>query len=251
MTVLRAAIGAEWIKLWTIRTVWWSLVAALVLMAAGAGQYALYAENGDLDPGLFRDGLVPAGSIAVLALSFAQLAFVALAMLAMTGEYSTGTSRATLTWIPSRFRLLLAKSAVVAAVIFVGGTVAGVVGGVVAFPVLGDLGDAGGIVPTALKIGAYLALLGVVAVGLGAALRGPVLTLVVLLMLVVVVPPLLQVPDIAVLTAIADGLPGVAGNHFLLGDTDPYAPGLGLVIVAAWAVAAFAVGYRELNRRDA
>ncbi|WP_250009605.1 ABC transporter permease [Actinoplanes sp. M2I2] len=251
MTVLRAAIGAEWIKLWTTRTVWWSLAAALVLMAAGAAQYALYAENGDLDATVLRDGRVPAGNVAVLALSFAQLAFVALAMLAMTSEYSTGTMRATLTWVPSRVKLLLAKSAVVAAVTFVAGAVAGIVGGLIAKPLLGDLGEAGGIPPTALRIGAYLALLGVFAVGLGAALRGPVVTLVVLLMLIVVLPPLLQVPDVAVLNGIADALPGVAGNHFLLGDSDPYAPGLGLLIVAVWAVGGFVLGCRELDRRDA
>ena len=76
-------------------------------------------------------------------------------------------------------------------------------------------------------------------------------TLVVLLMLVVVVPPLLQVPDLAVLNGIADGLPGVAGNHFLMGDSDPYAPVVGLMIVAAWAAAALVVGRREMRRRDA
>ncbi len=248
MTELRAAIGAEWIKLWTTRTVWWALLAALLLMAAGAAQYALYAENGDLDAGLMRDGLVPAGSIAVLALSLAQLAFVALAMLAMTSEYSTGTIRATLSWVPSRGRLLLAKSVVVAAVTFVAGAVTGVVGAVVAASLLGNFG---GVLSSASKIGVYVALLGVFAVGLGAALRGPVVTLVVLLMFVVVVPPLLQLPDLAVLNRIADGLPGVAGNHFLLDDTDPYPPVVGLLILTAWAVAAVVLGRREMDRRDA
>jgi len=116
MTVTQAAIGAEWTKLWTTRTVWWALVAAVVLMLGGAGQYALYADNGDLPADLLRNGAVPAGTIAVLAVGIAQLAFVGLAMLVMTSEYSTGTIRATLTWIPSRGRLLLAKCTVVAAV---------------------------------------------------------------------------------------------------------------------------------------
>jgi ABC-2 type transport system permease protein len=211
-------------------------------MAAGAGQYAIYADNGDLDPALLRDGVAPAGTIAVLALGFAQLAFLALAMLVMTGEYSTGTIRATLTWIPARGRLLLAKSVVVAVVTFAAGTIAGLVGALVAVP----LGAGGGFVGQSLAIGVYLAVLGVFAVGLGAVLRGPVVTLVVLLMLVVVLPPLLQLPDNAVLNAIADGLPGVAGNQFLLGESD-----FGLLIVTAWAVAAFVAGRRELRRRDA
>jgi len=235
MTMLRATVGAEWIKLWTTRTVWWALASALVLMAAGAGQYALYAKNGDL-------GTTSAGEVAALGLSFAQLAFIALASIVMTGEYSAGTIRATLMWTSSRSRLLLAKSVVVATVTLVAGTVVGFVGTLVAGAILDDsaMGAA------APKMGLYLALLGVFAVGLGAALRGPVVTLVVLLMLVVVVPPLLQVPDLAVLNTIADGLPGVAGERFL--NENSYA---GLLIVTAWAAAAFLLGARVLNRRDA
>ncbi len=253
MTRTRAAIDAEWTKLWTTRTVWWALGAAILLMLAGAAQYAIYADNGDLSPELLRDGVIPAGLIAVQAVGIAQLAFLALAMLVMTSEHTTGTIRATLAWIPSRGRLLLAKSAVVFAVTFVAGTVAGLLGALAAAPLLGDLGDtaAGGIARDALKIGAYLALLAVLATGLGAALRGPVLTLVVVLMLTVVIPPLLQVPDVSVLNALADSMPGVAGNHFLLGDTDPYPPVAGLLILAAWAAAAALTGWQCLRRRDA
>ena len=237
MTLLRAAVAAEWTKLWTTRTVWWALAAALALMGASAGQYAIYAENGDLDRP------ASAATVAVLALSFAQLAFVALAMLAMTSEFSTGTIRATLTWVPSRGRLLLAKCAVVAAVTFVAGALTGLLGALVAASLMDDRGD---VLGAAVRIGAYLALLGVFAVGLGAALRGPVVTLVVLLMLVVVVPPLLQVPDVAVLNAIADATPGEAGADFLLDDNLA-----GLAIVAAWAAAAFVAGRRLLSTRDA
>lgn len=247
MTELRAAIGAEWTKLWTTRTVWWALASALALMAAGAGQYAIYARNGDLD----AEGPVTAGTIAVLGLGFAQLAFLALAMLAMTSEFSTGTIRATLTWIPSRGRLLIAKCAVVAAVTFVAGFVAGLTGTFVAASLLDDPGAVGGMLAESAQIGLYLAVLGVLAVGLGAALRGPVLTLVVLLMLIVVVPPLLQLPEIAPLDAIADALPGVAGDHFLRGGGDPYGPVVGLLIVVGWAVASVVAGRTILTRRDA
>lgn len=248
---MTSAVATEWTKLWTTRTVWWALSAALLLMLAGAAQYAIFAGNGDLEPELLRDGRVPAGTIAVLATSIAQLAFIALAMLAMTGEYSTGTIRATLTWIPSRGRLLLAKCAVVAAVTFVAGTVAALLGGLVALPLLGADGSTDGLAGRAVAVGAYLTLLAVLATGLGAALRGPVVTIVVLLMLLVVVPPILMTPDTAVLDAIADSMPGVAGDHFLHGDTDPYPPAVALLIVAAWAAAATLLGWRALRRRDA
>lgn len=243
---MRAAFGAEWIKLWTTRTVWWALAAGAVLMAAAAGQYAIYAGNGDLPPDLLRAGKIPAGTVAVLAVDLAQLAFVALAMLVVTSEYSTGTIRATLAWTPSRGRLLLAKCAVVAAVTFAAGTATGLLGALVAVPVLGSAGTAGpGMVADALAIGAYLTLLALLATGLAAALRGPVVTLVVVLLLVAVLPPMLRLPDVGVLNAIADALPGVAGQDFLRGD------GLGLVVLAAWAAGSVLVGWRVLCHRDA
>ena len=248
MTVLRAAVAAEWTKLWTSRTVWWALIAALILMLAGAGQYAVYVANGDVPAELWRDGRVPAGTVAVLAVGVAQLAFVALAMLVMTSEYSTGTIRATLAWVPARGVLLAAKCAVVAAVTLVAGAVTGVLGGLVAVPLIDD---ASGIARSALAIGVHLTLLAVLATGLGAAVRGPVVTLVVIFLLVVVLPPILQGPDVAVLNAIADGLPGVAGGHFMLGDSDPYPPMVGLLILAAWAAAAALAGWSVLRRRDA
>ena len=253
MTATRAAVAAEWTKLWTTRTVWWALTAAALLLAAAAGQYALYADNGDLPAGLLRDGRVPAGSIAVLAVGFTQLAFAALAMLVITSEYSTGMIRATLAWVPSRGRLVLAKCAVVAAVTFVAGTLAGLLGALVAIPLLGDKGDAGaaGILGDAVAIGGYLALLAVFATGLATTLRGPVVSLVVFMLLVVLLPAILLGPDVAVLTAVADALPGVAGDHFLRGDTDPYPAVAGLLVLAAWAAAAALTGWRVMHRRDA
>ncbi|SNY35008.1 ABC transporter permease [Paractinoplanes atraurantiacus] len=238
---MRAAISSEWTKLWTTRTIWWALLAAFTLMAAAAGQNSFYVNNGDVPA-------TSAGDVAVLSVAIAQLAFVALAMLVMTSEYSAGTIRATLSWVPSRGRLLSAKIAVVAAVTLAGGVLAGLLGGVVAAGIVDDASDITG---GAVKIGIYLMLLGVLATGLAAALRGPVVTLVVLLMGIVVVPPLLQIPDISVLNGIADTFPGVAGDHFLSGDSNPYPQAVGLLILMGWAVLAVVAGWRVLQRRDA
>jgi ABC-2 type transport system permease protein len=249
MSPLRSAVHAEWTKLWSVRTVWWALLAAVLLMAAGAGQYAIYVNHGDLPSGA---GLVlnsPAG-VAVLAVDLSQFALIALAMLVMTSEYSTGGISATLAWIPSRGRLLLAKATVVGAVTLVGGVLLALVGAGMAALVLNDPQDAG-FLGVVVSIGVYLAVVSVFALGLGATVRGPVLTLIVLFLVLVVVPPLLSLPDIGVLNAISDAFPGVAGNHFLHGDTDPYPPAVGLLILIAWAAAALLAGWRLMSRRDA
>jgi ABC-type transport system involved in multi-copper enzyme maturation permease subunit len=249
MSALRSAVSAEWTKLWSVRTVWWALLAAVLLMAMGAAQYAIYVNHGDLPA---RDGIAlnTPGAVAVLAVDLAQFALIALAMLLMTSEYSSGTIRATLAWIPSRGRLLLAKATVVAAVTAVGGVVLGFIGAGAARLVLNAPEDVN-ILDDVLVIGAYLAVISVFALGLGAAVRGSVLTLIVLFLVMVVVPPILTLPDNAVLNAITDGLPGVAGSHFLHRDTDPYPPAVGLLILAGWATMALLGGWRAMDRRDA
>jgi hypothetical protein len=91
-----------------------------------------------------------------------------------------------------------------------------------------------------------------VALGLGAALRGAVLTLVALFLLLVLVPPLLAGPDVAALTWIADLTPGPAGGYVLAGAAgDPYPPLVGLGVLVVWAGAALAAGRVVIRRRDA
>jgi ABC-2 type transport system permease protein len=254
VSALRSAVSAEWTKLWTTRTVWWALVAAVLLMAAGAGQYAIYAQNGDLSKDLLEsNGLIGAGTIAVMGVALAQFAVIALGTLVMTSEYSSGLIRATLAWVPSRGRVIVAKGTVVAAVIVILGFLLGLLGAGLAIPLLGDKGDAQapGILGDALAIGGYLALIAVFAMGLGAALRGPVASLISVFMLLVVIPPILTIPDNSFLNHVNDALPGVAGDHFLRGDTHPYPPAAGLLIVAGWAAATLIAGWFVMRRKDA
>jgi hypothetical protein len=251
---LAGAVAAEWTKLWSVRSTWWTVLAAVLLSAATAGQLAIYAANGNTndDPADDR-GVVTVGSIVIDSLELTQYAVLALGLLAITAEFGTGTLRTTLRCMPSRGRVLLAKATVAGAVTFALGLLLGGVGALVAAPVLGEWGTAplGGTVRDVAASAAYLALVGVLALGLGAVLRSPVLTVIVLLALLMIVPLSLQEPGITVLTRIADGFPGVAGGHFLAGDADPYPPVVGLLLLAGWALAALAAGRAALHRRDA
>jgi len=236
---MKATIASEWTKLWSVRSTWWALVGALALMLLSSVQVAFWVND---DPANHS-----ASDVAVSAFAVAQLALLAVAMLAVTSEYSHRTIRATLQWTPARTRVLLAKAAVVAAVTAATGAVLAISGTVTATPMLPD--------PTfevrdILAVTVSAGLLGLLAVGLGAALRGAVVTLIVLFLLLVLVPPLLTAPDISALTWIADLTPGPAGSHFLNGDTDPYPPLVGLGIAMAWSVGALVAGGAVLKRRD-
>ncbi|MFJ8577803.1 ABC transporter permease [Micromonospora sp. NPDC093277] len=248
------AIAAEWTKLWSVRSTWWAVLAAALTMAATTAQLAIYAVNANTDDDpTAGPGVVPVGEIVTGSLALTQYVVLALGLFAITSEYATGTVRTTLCCTPSRSRVLLAKAVVVGVVVFLIGLLLGGIGAAVARPVLGEWGSAplGGTVRDVVASAAYLALVGVLALGLAAALRGAVLTLTVLLALLMIVPLSLQEPGITVLTRIADAFPGVAGNHFLAADSEPYPAVVGLLLLAGWAAAALALGRWALARRDA
>lgn len=247
-------VAAEWTKLSSVRSTWWTALAGLLVTAAGAGQLAIYVANGNTnDDPADNAGVVTVGTVLIDSVEMTQYVVLALGLLAITSEFTSGTIRSTLQCTPSRGRVLLGKAVVAGAVTFALGLLLGVVGALVARPVLGEWGSA----PAADTIGdiaavaVYLALIGVLALGLGAALRSAVLTITVLLATLMIVPLSLQEPDIDVLTRIADVFPGVAGGHFMSGDAAPYPRLVGLLLLAGWAGAALLLGRVALRRRDA
>ncbi|MEV6365263.1 ABC transporter permease subunit [Micromonospora musae] len=247
-------VAAEWTKLWSVRSTWWTLLAAVLVTAAAAGQLAIYAANANTNDDPTDDrGIITVGSILIDSMELTQYAVLALGLLAVTSEFTSGTIRTTLQCTPSRGRVLLAKAVVTAAVTFPLGLLLGGVSALVAGPVLGEWGTApvAGTLRDLLAVAAYLALVGVLALGLGAALRSAVLTLIVLLATLMIVPLSLQEPDITVLNRIADGFPAVAGGHFMAGDVEPYPASAGLLLLVGWAVVALGLGRVALRRRDA
>ncbi|MGN9809856.1 ABC transporter permease subunit [Micromonospora sp. BQ11] len=252
--VLTGAVAAEWTKIWSVRSTWWALLGGALLMAATAGQLAIYAANANTDDNPANDlGVLPVTDVVVDAVGLTQFAVLALGLLAVTSEFTTGTIRTTMQCTPSRGRVLLAKALVTAAVTVPAGLLLGGIGVLVAGPVLGRWGT----VPPAATVGdlvavaVYLALVGVLALGLAAVLRSAVLTLIVLFLTLSVVPSALRELDVTALDRIADALPGEAGGHFLTGGGDPYPPAVGLALLTAWTVAALLAGRAALRRRDA
>ncbi|PXY17589.1 ABC transporter permease subunit [Prauserella endophytica] len=245
-----AATHAEWTKLWSVRSTWWCLGSAVVLMAGQAGLTAI-SESTDL----------PASRIAVDGVFYlVQFVVLALAALFVAGEYATGSIRSTLQWVPVRRRVLVAKCAVLAPTLFVLGVVLAALAIAVSVPLLNDrvpdtsIGEA---VRTALAAGAYCALLGMFTVGVSVALRSVAGALTVTFLLLLVAPLLLGGMG---LVAALDYLPGIAGVNVMLGEGEPsplsgnpvpYNEFAGIGVLAGWVVAALAAGDAVLRRRDA
>jgi hypothetical protein len=180
-----------------------------------------------------------------------QLIFGALGMLVVTSEYATRSIMVTLACTPSRTRLLLAKTAVVGVAVFAAGGLVAVLGVVAGAPVLQKYWefDAGQVTGRILAIAAYMALIAVLALGLGTLIRRSAGTIAVLFALLYVVPLVLQGVatslNVEFLITVADFTPGAAGERFMAGD-----PAFGLVLTA-WAAAAVTAGVWVMRKRDA
>ncbi|MBW8487729.1 hypothetical protein [Actinomadura parmotrematis] len=208
-------------------------------------------DNTNADPA-DDQGVVSAVHTAAGALDAVQFVLLAVAVLAVTGEYATGTIRATLQWTPARHRVLIAKALVAVAVLAPAGIVLQAGGTAVAAVMLGRWGrlDAGEAVAGALAAGAYLASAGVLMTGVAAVLRSTAATLTSAFVGLAVLPMLLSAGH-GPMRRVADALPSTAGRHLMHGDAHPYPPAVALLIVAAWAAAGLAAGITVLHRRDA
>jgi ABC-2 type transport system permease protein len=248
---LSTAAHAEWIKIRSLRSLVWSLIA---LLAATVGATAVACAT--LGTGLREPDFDPL-SASYSGLNFGQLAAGVFGALVMAGEYRAGAIRTSLTAVPRRGVFYSAKLAVVAVLALAVGLIAGLLSFLSGQALIADqgsgtalgLGDAGAL-RAVCGCALYCALVAVFSTGLAAVLRSVVGALCVL------VPLFLLAPFIFSATAdgpaVADFLPDHAGRQILL--QDPAGPGGawgGMAILAAWTVAAAVGGWFALRSRDA
>lgn len=107
LTFVRALRG-EWIKLATLRSTWWSIGIAAALTI---GIAVLIAQAVDMP------GFDPIQAV-IMPIQFTMLLAGIIGAISVTGEYSTGMIRSTLTANPVRGSVLAAKSTVLAVFMF-------------------------------------------------------------------------------------------------------------------------------------
>jgi ABC-2 type transport system permease protein len=238
-TTLPAA-ASEWLKLRTVRSTWWFVgtAAALVVLSVG-----LATDNGDPATVQSMAGAQPAVS------NFLQFVLGAWGVLAVTTEFANRSITVTLAGTPSRSRVMLAKTGVVAIAVFVV-ALAVLAGGVavsaVRFDELGALTAQHG--ERLVAMAAYVAGIALIGLGLGAAVRRTAGTLTILVLLVLMVPELLGLLagrfDAEWLARVADHTPGPVGHRLMGGEWEWGA------VLLAWVVAAVAGGIVALRARD-
>jgi len=255
-------LHAEWTKLRTVPGTIWLLLASAALTAAVS--VAAVAST-RCAPGAVCQ--VDTTRISLTGVDLGQAVVAILAVLAISGEYSTGMIRVTLTAMPRRASVLAAKAVVVTALVVVAGT-AGVLGSVLAgrlilpghgfspargYPLL-SLGD-GPVLRAAAGSVLYLALIALLSLGTALVIRESGFAIGAVLALLYVFPIIVGVvtdpnwarhlQQIAPMSAGLD-IQATTGQSSL-----PLSPWAGLGVLAAWAVGALLAGGLALGLRDA
>lgn len=107
-------LRAEWTRLWSLRSPWACLagaaVAFLLCTAALANDAVRAVELGEMPAGTMTSPVDVLGPATQMAIGLV----VAFSILPLTGEYANGSIRTAMLGQPQRWRLLAAKTAVVA-----------------------------------------------------------------------------------------------------------------------------------------
>ncbi|WP_137844612.1 ABC transporter permease subunit [Microbacterium sp. 2FI] len=104
-------LHSEWIKVITLRSTWWSLAVAAALSVGISAMIAAASQS--------FGGEFPAVSAILSPSQFTMLVAGILGAIVITGEYSTGMIRSTLTAEPHRGTVVVAKAVVVSALMAV------------------------------------------------------------------------------------------------------------------------------------
>jgi ABC-2 type transport system permease protein len=259
---MRDALHAEWTKLRTLAgTIW--LLLAVIALTAGVSAASVAATKCGAGGGCNQD---PA-KLSLTGIYLGQAVIAILAVMAISGEYSTGMIRVTFSAMPHRTTVLAAKAAVVTGLVLAAGTVAvlaSVLAGRLILPGNGftqahgyqllSLGD-GPVLRAAAGSVLYLALIGLLSLGVATMVRDSAVAIGVVLGLLYLFPIIAaavtdphwqrHLDQIAPMTAGLD-IQATTGLSSL-----PLTPWQGLGVLAAWAAGALLAGGFLLRLRDA
>ncbi|GHS87753.1 ABC transporter permease [Actinomycetota bacterium] len=256
-------VRSEWIKFWTVRSTLWVLPITVLSMVGISFLVAYFSSNLlDGDEAATVDGV----TWLVQGVGFAQLAIVVIAALTITGEYSTGMIRTTLTTEPRRLPALWAKLTVIVPVTFLVTTVGALLSWAVTAPVVPDgysvdLGD-GEQLRAFVGVPLYMSGIALLAFAVGALLRHSAAALATVLGLLLVIETVFSAIPATFFREVSPFLPGTAGSRILYNQATldmmsedstgtVLGPWAGYGVLIAWGLVALAAAAVLLRRRDA
>ncbi|WP_254396701.1 ABC transporter permease subunit [Streptomyces sp. AC558_RSS880] len=255
------ALRAEWTKLRTAEGTGWLLLLAVTLTVAVGCGTAKAVKCPDTRCG--QDAV----KLALTGVTVGQAVIAVFAVLAVSGEYGTGMIRTTLTAVPNRLTVLIAKATGLTTVVLAFGTIAVLASLLAGHYILPGNGftEAHGYAPLSLADGPtlraaagsvlYLGLIALIGLGVAMAVREAATAIGITLGLLYLFPVVTQVVNDPEwqrhLQRIAPMPAGLTVQATVNLSGMPIGPWAGLGVLAAWAAAAMLVGGLLLQRRDA
>ena len=252
-------LRSEWTKLRSLRSTVWSYVVAVVLVVGLSAIICAATANhwSQMDPQekAHFDGT----QLSVAGGFLAQLAIGVLGVLLISGDYSTGMIRSTMTAVPKRLPALWAKVAVFTVVTFVSMGIAAVAAFLLGQRLLRSTGQASSfgqpnVNRAILGVALYLTVVGLLGMGLGALLRHSAGAIAALVGVLLVLPIIVNFLPSNWQEHVHKYLPGEAGQQVILTVRDAggqsLAPWVGFGVFVAYAAAVMAIAAVLMTRRD-
>jgi len=256
---LGRVIASEWVKLRSLRSTGWTLLAAVAaIIGLGILFSYLTTQSGGQPAGPGGDGPLDPTGVSLGGVFLAQLAVGVLGVLVVSGEYATGMIRSTFIAVPKRLPVLWAKSLVFSLVTFVLTAAASVTAFFAGQAVLSgqDLQtslSAPGVTRAVVGAALYLTVVGLLGVALGWLLRSTAGAISALFGLLLVLPIIGQLLPASWGQDVTPYLPSNAGQAIMSVVSQPsaMAPWTGFGLFAGYTALALAAAAVVLKRRDA
>lgn len=251
-----AWFNAEWIKIRTVRSTFWTLIAmAVVSVGLTVLICAVVADSlaKGKEPDQYPEQFVFWG------ISFGQIAALVLGVMVMSAEYATGMIRSTLTAMPRRTGAFLAKAGVLTGVLLILGIAIAAVCYLAGNPFLDAKGvgvrlDDPGVSRALIGNGLYLAVLGLFGFALAALMRHTAGAITVGLALIFVIGGLVTLLPGEWGEWIGKLMPGNAGGAITVArewDDNQLSPWVGFGVFCAEVAVLLFAGWWRFTRKDA
>jgi ABC-2 type transport system permease protein len=252
-------IRSEWTKFRSLRSTRYTLLTAVVLMIGiGAIFSGVSASQYDTFSASDRASFSPV-TTSLEGIMFAVVAFGVLGVLLMSGEYSTGMIRASLTAVPRRLPVLWGKMAVFAGTVFGLSLIASLISFFLGQALLSGHHlsvtlSAPGALRSVIGGALYITVAGLIGVALGALFRNTAAGISTFAGVFFVIPPLTELLPASVQNHLAPYLPSNAGEVLWGGThevTNALSPWTGFALLCGYAVVLIAAAAWRLRRADA
>jgi ABC-2 type transport system permease protein len=247
-------LRSEWIKLRSLRSTWWSFGIIICIQVGMAVIFSLTAQE-RFAAASAEASMNAAVSVTTVGLLFGQLVIAVLGVLVISGEYATGQIRSSFMAVPNRLPVLAAKAVVFSIATFVVTLASIVVSYFVTMPILAEAGAQADPLSGALWLhfigaAAYLMFIGLISLGIGAALRSTPGGIAASLGLLLVVPTVFQLIPAEWSMTLSQWLPNSVGQNLYYWD-GTFEPWQAALVMLGWVAALLSVAAVLMKRRDA